>query len=181
MLHNFKKKICVTVEFIIYMRNYWRKYGSKLFNPSIFGPNMKFSIFITAVACLTIEKKSNSWNYNPQCPTEDAAAACEDDCISAQADCIYSCHGNQDCIRQCSRDYASCTDTCPCYPGCFNGCPCTYESEYCGTCETRFEKEHLLCKDLNKKTLSSCLDECSYDETCENECMVLYHFNAKVR
>ena len=142
---------------------------------------MKFLIFISVVACSTIEKKSNSWNYNPQCPTEDAAAACEDDCISAQADCIYSCHGNQDCIRQCSRDYASCTDTCPCYPGCFNGCPCTYESEYCGTCETRFEKEHLLCKDLNKKTLSSCLDECSYDETCENECMVLYHFNAKVR
>ena len=141
---------------------------------------MKFFIFISAVACSTIEKKSSSWNYNPQCPTEDAASACEDDCISAQADCIYSCHGNQDCIRQCSRDYASCTDACPCYPGCYNGCPCTYESEYCGTCETRFEKEHIVCKDLNKRTLGSCLDKCSFDETCENECMVLYHYNAKV-
>ena len=141
---------------------------------------MKVFIFMKIVVCSTIEKKSSSWNYNPQCPTEDAASACEDDCISAQADCIYSCHGNQDCIRKCSRDYASCSDACPCYPGCYNGCPCTYETEYCGTCETRFEKEHMVCKNLNTKTLASCLDKCVFDESCEHECMVLYHFNAKV-
>jgi len=138
---------------------------------------MKFSVLISLVASSTIEK--SSWNYNPQCPTEDAAAACEDDCISIQADCVYNCRGNQDCIRQCSRDYATCTDACPCYPGCYNGCPCTYESQYCKGCEARFEKEHNVCKDLNKKTLNSCLDQCSYDEQCENECMVLYHFDAK--
>ena len=144
---------------------------------------MKFDVLIAVVAtvsCSTIEKTSTSWNYNPQCPTEDAAAACEDDCISVQADCVYNCRGNQDCVRQCSRDYASCTDACPCYPGCYNGCPCTYESQYCKGCETRLEKEHTVCKDLNKKTLNSCLDQCSYDETCENECLVLYHYNAKV-
>ena len=139
---------------------------------------MKFSVLISLVASSTIEK--SSWNYNPQCPTEDAAAACEDDCISVQADCVYNCRGNQDCIRQSSRDYATCTDACPCYPGCYNGCPCTYESQYCKGCEARFEKEHNVCKDLNKKTLNSCLDQCSYDEQCENECMVLYHFDAKV-
>ena len=140
---------------------------------------MKFLSFIPLVACVTIEK-SSSWNYNPQCPTEDAASACEDDCISAQADCIYYCKGNQDCIRQCSRDYATCTDACPCYPGCYNGCPCTYESQYCQTCETRFEKEHSVCKALNTQKLDLCLQKCSFDETCENECLVLYHYDAKV-
>ena len=141
---------------------------------------MIFFIFVSVAFCGTTDKKSSTWNYNPQCPTEDAASACEDDCISAQADCVYQCHGNQDCIRQCSRDYASCTDACPCYPGCYNGCPCTYESQYCKTCETRFEKEHGVCKNLNKKTLDSCLDKCFYDESCENECLVLYHYDAKV-
>ena len=140
---------------------------------------MKFLIFIPLVACVTIEK-SSSWNYNPQCPTEDAAAACEDDCISAQADCIYNCRGNQDCIRQCSRDYATCTDACPCYPGCYNGCPCTYESQYCQTCEARFEKEYNVCRALITEKLDLCLQKCSFDETCDNECMVLYHYNAKV-
>ena len=140
---------------------------------------MKFLSFIPLVACVTIEK-SSSWNYNPQCPTEDAASACEDDCISAQADCIYYCGGNQDCIRQCSRDYATCTDACPCYPGCYNGCPCTYESQYCQTCEARFEKEHSVCKALNTQKLDLCLQKCSFDETCENECLVLYHYDAKV-
>ena len=64
--------------------------------------------------------------------------------------------------------------------GCYNGCPCTYESQYCKTCEVRFEKEHDVCKGLNKKKLDSCLDKCSFDETCENECLVLYHYDAKV-
>ena len=150
------------------------------FGVKVFDRNMKYFILIAVVACGTTEKKSSTWNYNPQCPTEDAASACEDDCISAQADCVYQCHGNQDCIRQCSRDYASCTDACPCYPGCYNGCPCTYESQYCKGCEARFEKEHDVCKNLNKKTLDSCLDNCSFDESCENECLVLYHYDAKV-
>ena len=159
------------------MRNYQCKFGSELI---IFhtGQNMKFISLILFVSW-TAAEKVNGWNYNSQCPTEDAASDCEDDCISAQADCIYYC-GSQECIRECARDYATCSDSCPCYPGCYNGCPCTYESQYCKTCETRFEKEHIVCKDLNKKTLDLCLDKCSFDETCENECLVLYHYNAKV-
>ena len=161
------------------MRKFRCKYEQKLLVFFTAKLNMILYFFIPFVTCSTIEKTS-SWNYNPQCPTEDAASACENDCISIQVDCIYKFHGDQDCIRQCSRDYASCTDSCPCYPGCYNGCPCTYESHYCQTCEKQFEKEHIVCKNLNKSTLNSCLDNCIFDETCENECFAFYHFNAKV-
>merc|ERR1711953_372491 len=91
-------------------------------------------------------KKVNAKNFNPECPTEESASACEDDCISENVNCVQNCVGNQECIRECSREYASCTDICPCYPGCYNGCPCSFDSDYCKSCEIRFENQHSICK-----------------------------------
>ena len=104
-----------------------------------------FYLFPLALG-LTLEK-SSLWSFNPNCPTEDAARNCEDVCITANARCIPECDGDQECIRQCSRDYALCVEACPCYSECYGGCPCPNENEYCQSCESRYEKEHNVCRD----------------------------------
>lgn len=88
---------------------------------------MRILILCFVAVGFTQEKKINAKNFNPECPTEESASACEDDCISENVNCVQKCEGNQECIRECSRGYASCTDICPCYPGCYNGCPCSFD------------------------------------------------------
>ena len=105
-----------------------------------------FYLFSFAI-CHTLAK-SSQWSFNPDCPTEDAARNCEDVCITANAKCIPDCDGDQECIRQCSRDYALCVEACPCYSECYGGCPCPNETEYCQSCETQYQKEHNVCRDI---------------------------------
>ena len=52
-------------------------------------------------------------------------------------------------------------------------------SEYCKSCESRYEEEHQVCRDLENEKLV-CLERCSFDEACDNECFVLYHRMNKV-
>ena len=143
--------------------------------------NMIFLHLFSLGFCLNLEKINSGWNFNPNCPTEDAARDCEDDCITINAKCILDCNGNQECIRQCSRDHATCIDVCPCYSGCYNGCPCLFESEYCKSCEARYEKDRQVCNDLEKQKLDSCIHNCSLDTYCNNECFGLFNDNIKVR
>ena len=142
---------------------------------------MIFHLLFSLGFCLNLEKRISGLNFNPNCPTEDAARDCEDDCISKNSKCILDCDGNQECIRQCSRDYATCIDVCPCYSGCYNGCPCIYESEYCKSCESRYEKEYQVCNNLEKQKLDSCLDNCSFDRNCHNECFAVFNENIEVK
>ena len=89
-----------------------------------------FHLF-TFVNCGILENKlslATVRSYNPECPTENAARDCENNCIAQNTKCVFDCGLNQECIRQCSRDYAQCTDNCPCYTRCYNGCPCPYAS-----------------------------------------------------
>ena len=137
-----------------------------------------FYLFSFALG-ITLEK--SSWSFNPNCPTEDAARNCEDVCITANAKCIPDCEGDQECIRQCSRDYALCVEACPCYSECYGGCPCPNDNEYCQSCESRYKKEHDVCRDIENKQLDFCFERCSFNETCADECYYVYKDNVKVR
>ena len=136
-----------------------------------------FYLFSFALG-ITLEK--SSWSFNPNCPTEDAARNCEDVCITANAKCIPDCDGDQECIRQCSRDYALCVEACPCYSECYGGCPCPNESEYCQSCESQYEKEYNVCRDIENQQLDLCFEKCSFNETCDDECYQIYKDNVKV-
>jgi len=141
---------------------------------------MKIFIFISVASGTFIGRNVSNYAYNPACPTENAAINCENDCISANVECIQNCNGSQDCMRQCSRDFGVCSDDCPCYANCYNGCPCSYESEYCEACESRFEDEHVICRKINMQHLDMCLDKCeTFDKTCENDCFVEYHYETR--
>ena len=126
-------------------------------------------------------EKSSPWSFNPNCPTEDAARDCEDVCITTNAKCILDCEGDQECIRQCSRNNALCVENCPCYSECYDGCPCPNENDYCETCASRFKKEYNICRDSENQELNSCLTNCSFNETCDNECFVGFNNAVKVR
>ena len=90
-------------------------------------------------------------------------------------------HPNQECIRQCSRDYALCVEACPCYSECYGGCPCPNENEFCQSCESKYEKEHNACRDIEKQKLNLCFDDCSFNQTCDNECYSEFNDYIKVR
>ena len=57
---------------------------------------MKIFIFISVVAGTFIGGNVvSNWAYNPECPTENAAINCENDCIAANVQCLQNCNGNQ--------------------------------------------------------------------------------------
>ena len=56
---------------------------------------MKILIFISVVSGTFIGRNVSNYAYNPSCPTENAAINCENDCISANVECIQNCHGSQ--------------------------------------------------------------------------------------
>ena len=55
-----------------------------------------------------------------------------------------------------------------------------FESEYCNSCEIRYEKENHVCRALEKEKLDSCLDKCAFDESCDTECFAVFNINNKV-
>ena len=56
---------------------------------------MKFFIFISVASGTFIGRNVSNYAYNPACPTENAAINCENDCISANVECIQNCNGSQ--------------------------------------------------------------------------------------
>ena len=57
---------------------------------------MKIFIFRSVVAGTFIGSNDvSNWAYNPECPTENAALNCENDCIAANVQCLQNCYGNQ--------------------------------------------------------------------------------------
>ena len=56
---------------------------------------MKILIFIAVASGTFISEEASERSYNPECPTENAAINCENDCISANVECVQNCRGNQ--------------------------------------------------------------------------------------
>ena len=56
---------------------------------------MKILIFVSVAFGNLVDKPTNTRSYNPECPTENAAINCENDCITANVECVQRCNGNQ--------------------------------------------------------------------------------------
>ena len=45
-------------------------------------------------------------SINPECPNEQAAVECEDDCFLEQYSCLSGCSSDdRDCLTSCNREY----------------------------------------------------------------------------
>ena len=68
-----------------------------------------FSLFINSLLADRVSRPANSAatrSINPECPDEQAALACEDDCFFEQYTCLSQCSSDdRDCITACNREY----------------------------------------------------------------------------
>ena len=68
-----------------------------------------FSILISSLLADRISRPANgsaTRSINPECPDEQAAVACEDDCFFDQYTCLSQCSSDdRDCITACNREY----------------------------------------------------------------------------
>ena len=68
-----------------------------------------FSLLISSLLADRISRPANgsaTRSINPECPDEQAAVACEDDCFFDQYTCLSQCSSDdRDCITACNREY----------------------------------------------------------------------------
>ena len=67
------------------------------------------SFFISCILADRVSKPASgaaTRSINPECPDEQAAVECEDDCFFEQYTCLSGCSSDdRDCITGCNREY----------------------------------------------------------------------------
>ena len=67
------------------------------------------SFLINSIFAERVSNPANSSatrSINPECPDEQAAVECEDDCFVEQYSCLSGCSSDdRDCITSCNREY----------------------------------------------------------------------------
>ena len=67
------------------------------------------SFLINGLLADRVSKPANgaaSRSINPECPDEQSAVECEDDCFFDQYSCLSGCSSDdRDCITSCNREY----------------------------------------------------------------------------